>query len=559
MKHLSINKIAVVFCAIPVVAFFVFVVRHAVNVPYNDDAALLETINAWSKSPNLGILVEQQNVHRIFFPRLGALLIFLFNGELNFRYQIIAGFFNLFLLVYAFFLVFKSLSLRFIYFTPVAFLLFSPVVYTVHIWSITAFQYTLCIAFSLLALYFIQPSKRKWWYWSILFSIFSTLSNLDGVSSFAVCLLWLLTQKRFKESALYGIFSILYLWLFFQGFKFGSSTHSSFKPLDLAMGFVCMVGSTAKILSDSKPLTTTFALGILMLLIFGIVLIKKWVQNLKDSAKFPVFTFVEISFVKLLTCLAMIAVGRGVFSDGTVKIGSRFLIYSVSISIIFYLLLLANIANSKMRNGLLVSVLLFSVGVNFVSYQKYEFEAKNHVEALMADAHNFSKHGLFLHQYLNHPDPNLGFYAHYKFPQYFSAKATDDWQRTLLDPKATDSPKIVTTQKITNRATIEESFLWDFYALEVQNIDYHKIAPKAKTIYLALIAQKTDTTTQKLYLISLQPNSQNWIQRLTGRAKFTSVSSGFPAKLPKGNYVVGLCWSNENTHEAMLLRKQMPL
>ena len=74
MKQLSINKIVVVFCAIPVVAFFVFVVRHAVNVPYNDDATLLETINAWSKSPNLGILVEQQNVHRIFFPRLGALI-----------------------------------------------------------------------------------------------------------------------------------------------------------------------------------------------------------------------------------------------------------------------------------------------------------------------------------------------------------------------------------------------------------------------------------------------------------------------------------------------------
>ena len=96
-----------------------------------------------------------------------------------------------------------------------------------------------------------------------------------------------------------------------------------------------------------------------MLLIFGVVLIKKWVQNLKDSAKFPIFTFVEISFVKLLTCMAMIAVGRGVFSEGTVNISSRFLIYSVSISIIFYLLLLANIANSKIRNGLLGSFCFF--------------------------------------------------------------------------------------------------------------------------------------------------------------------------------------------------------
>jgi len=559
MKQFFTNKAALLLCAFPIVAFFVFVVRHAVNVPYNDDSALLETINAWSNAPNLQILVEQQNVHRIFFPRLAALSLFLFNGELNFRCQIIVGYLNLLLLAYAFFLVFKSLSLRFAYFTPVAFLLFSPVVYTVHIWSITAFQYTLSIAFSLLALYFIQPSKRKWWYLSILFSVFATLSNLDGISSFAVCLLWLLAQKRFKESALYGIFLIFYLWLFFQGFRFGSSTHSSFKPLDLAMGFVCMVGSAAKVLSDSNPFATSFALGALMLTVFGVVLIKKWVQNFKSSTRSPAFTFVEISFVKLLTCLAMITVGRGVFSNGTVNIASRFLIYSVSIAIVFYLLLLANMPNSKTKNWLLGSFLLFSAAVNFVSYQKYEFEAKTHVEALIADTHNFPKHGLFLHQYLNHPDPDLGFYAHYRFPQYFTPKALDDWQRALLDPKAIDSPKIVTTQKITDRTTIEDPLLYDFYAIEVQNIDYQQIAPKAKTIFLCLIAPQTNTSPQKLYLVSLQPNSQSWLQRITGKAKFTSVSSMFPAKLPKGNYVVGLCWSNQNIHEAMLLRKQIPL
>ncbi len=148
---------------LPIIIFGTYIFQNAVNVPYDDDEALLISINSiHENSGNLfHALVLQHNDHRIFFSRLAAVLIEFFNGEMNFRIMIILW-------------VSEPDSFRsrvvsgvqngqrqLIFFLPVTVLIFSPIVYVVHFWSITAFEQTLAITFSLYSLYFLQSFQTK--------------------------------------------------------------------------------------------------------------------------------------------------------------------------------------------------------------------------------------------------------------------------------------------------------------------------------------------------------------------------------------------------------------
>jgi hypothetical protein len=531
--------------AIPVVAFFLFLVAHTVNVPYMDDAAMMETMNYLS----FKTLFAQQNVHRITFARLGALLVFWLNGSLHFQYQALVGYGSLLLLGGAFFLIFKSLSARLAAFLPVVFLLFSPVVYVVHVWSITAFQYTLSIAFSLLALYFVRPLLRRGWYWAAALSVCATLSNLDGLSVIPLCVFWLLNQKRFKEAGYYTLFAGIYLTVFFYDFSLGQPTQSPPSIGLILLSFVCLVGSFVKAITDSNTLTMSCLLGGAMLLVFAVGLLKKWQVSPQKGQWLPVLTLTEISFLKMLACMAMIAVGRA--SGG--NIAPRFLAYSVAMFAVFYLLLLQNThSKSPIRTWLIGFFVVFSVSINVVSYKKYAIEAQEHRDALMADAYNFTTHGVFLHQYFNLPDPEPSFYKYYRFPTYLANNAIKDWRNKLTIAQMQDQ-SLNTVVKKEDLSTPFMPLLQDFYNVEIGNIDYRTIAPNAKIVYLALLSQETG----KVYLASLRPNSVSWLKQLTGQAKFTTVGSSFAAKLTPGRYTIGMCWSEKDQNQVRLVQRDV--
>ena len=61
------------FLLVPVLIFFAYLYKHALNVPLMDDMDLISTINAIEDTPTniISILFRQQNDHRILFSRLG--------------------------------------------------------------------------------------------------------------------------------------------------------------------------------------------------------------------------------------------------------------------------------------------------------------------------------------------------------------------------------------------------------------------------------------------------------------------------------------------------------
>lgn len=69
-RRFSIFSIGEVFLLItPILIFFIYVYKYAINVPYLDDMGLIETINDFIDQPEnlFDILVRQHNDHRIFF------------------------------------------------------------------------------------------------------------------------------------------------------------------------------------------------------------------------------------------------------------------------------------------------------------------------------------------------------------------------------------------------------------------------------------------------------------------------------------------------------------
>ena len=325
---------------IPVFTFGAYLFMNAVNVPYDDDEALLYTINRAHHSPSdiLRILLEQHNDHRIFFSRLASETIDFLHGKMDFRIMILCGFFNLILLGHAFFLVFKSFTRNLLYFVPVFVLLFSPIVYATQLWSITAFEQTLAIAFSLYSLYFLQPEKRKIWYYSIPLAIAATLSNLDGLGVIPIALVWLITQKRKKESLLFGIFSIVYLFLFFVDFHFSASSRFPQFPQIIPIllkSFIAFSGSIVKVISDSHVYVLSVIVGGIMLLTYAVFVVMKFSKAAKWKNPDFSISFPEICFLKLLACAFMIALGRAGHATENM-FAERFQIYSASIFITFY-------------------------------------------------------------------------------------------------------------------------------------------------------------------------------------------------------------------------------
>ncbi|PWJ58314.1 hypothetical protein CLV98_104173 [Dyadobacter jejuensis] len=536
----------------PVVAFFVYIWRHAVNMPYMDDADLVEVVNLSRTGFKalLSLLVRQQNDHRVVFSRLGALLPYWITGFIDFRWTILLGYSNLILLGLAFYRVFKSVERRYLYFLPITILLFSPIVYQVHLWSITAYQYTLSIAFSIFSLYFLQPSKRNWWALSIPLSIAATLTNLDGISTLPLAFLWLLLQGRRREAGYYFLFSLSYCLIYFQNFSYSQT--SAMAPsegywVSLAKSFLAMTGSLAKVLSDTHALGLSIAGGAIIWLVY--IAIKFWRRPVVVTPTAYLrgllqFDFVEVAFLRVLASAAMIAIGRHMDSMGNM-VAIRFQIYSVSIVVLFYLFLLSRMPSHK-RHYLGFSFLFGSVLMHGYSYLKYE-AAVHYLEAgLKADSYNFTHWKVFLHQYYNLPDPDPLFYANCRFPTYFQEADIRQWQGGVDTVQMMAKENLVIT-KITNPAEIKQ------HRQSMLQINLRKL-PESVPIedtYLMVTPHFLDST---VYLLALRQEGGKWLKVKGG---LRNLMGEIPDKIPHQPYQLMLCWKAQGKAYSQLVARNV--
>ncbi|WP_159475905.1 hypothetical protein [Dyadobacter sp. 3J3] len=541
---------------VPVFSFGIFIFKHALNVPYNDDEALLYSLNQIITAPSdsFYLLFEQQNDHRVFFSRLVSLIIKLMYGKMNFRVMIIFGYLNLVLLGYAFFLIFKSANTGLAYFIPVAVLLFSPIVYATHLWAITSFEYTLAITFSLYCLIFLQPSKQKVWYWSIPFAIAATVSNLDGLSVIPVGLVWLVTQKRKKESILFGIFAVLYVIIFFTDFHF--SIASKFPPFPQIIGivfkaFVSYCGSILKVLSDSYGLALSTVAGTFFLIVLVVINIVKFFNRSQwRDVLFPL-SITEICFLELLACGLMIAIGRAGDVAGSM-LAIRFQVYAVSTFILFYLLVLSALKDDRYKRYFFIWFLFCAIALNALSYSKYDKAIAVHNDELKVDSYNFPNHAFFLYQYTDTKDPNIALYQHYEFPGFFSNGDIEDWYNKIK--AATVSSDIQFT--IENLNHLPEYQKWKYPAISFQVKSLPSSVPESD-VYLALF---NCDKPGKPFLVAVRHENRNWLNKITKSSLAGSARSViFPQKMAGKHYDVALCWKNRRINNSILVARNVNL
>ena len=541
---------------LPVITFGIYIFENAINVPYADDEALLYTLNYFHDRPS-GLfknLVQQHNDHRVFFSRLAGVVIHLLHGTMNFRTMIIFGYLNLIILGHSIFLIYRSFRKDFLFFLPVTVLLFSPIVYCTQLWSITAFEQTLSIAFSLYCLYFLQPEKKSIWYFSMPFAIAAGLANLDGISVIPIALMWLVVQRRTKESWLFGLFSVLFTYLFFLDFKFSTASHfpemSQFLRVVLR-GFVALSGSIVKVLSDSYGYWAAINLGGFMLLTYLFFIGRKFYRVVVELKKAYNITLTEICFFKVLACVLMIALGRS-GDDAESILSIRFQIYSASIFVMFYLYLLSSLESNKFRDLSFVSFFTITLTLNLLAYVKYENAIVAHNDELKVDSYNYPNHFLFIHQYPGVPDPAISFYSHYNFPEYFQREVISHWIKQVKRQKV--NFKTLFKSEIFKKSLDLPLSIYPVIKFEISNLP--AVVPR-RDVYLALLSRNK---TVKPFLIAVKPLNRSWYNHfLNSKPGPNAVSVAFPRKMASNIYDVALFWKNNNTPNSLLIARDLKI
>jgi len=536
---------------IPVLTFGVYIWKNAVNMPYADDEALLYTLNyVYEHGRLFTSLLHQHNDHRIVFSRLAGVVIRFFTGSMNFRTMIILGYLNLVLLGHSFFLVYRSFRKDLLFFLPTSVLLFSPILYCTQLWSITAFEQTLSIAFSLYSLYFLQPEKQKIWYISIPFAIAATLANLDGMSVIPIALFWLIVQRRNRESLIFALFSVCYCYVFFLGFRFSSASHfpelSKFLSV-VVKGFIALSGSIVKVLSDSYGYQMAFILGAFIFLTYIYFTARKFYKVYTDRQTKYEINFTEICFFKVLACVLMIALGRsGDAADDILSI--RFQIYSASVFVIFYLFVLNNLKQVKLEKLFFLTFLTASLTLNLLAYVKYNNAVRTHNDQLMVDNFNYTTRGFFMYQYFASPQPEAGFYNHYKFPEYFKKYVVSAWHGQLQSQHPVTGVSLKT--EVLKTAVDYPESLYPVIRFQFNNLP--AIVP-GRNVYLALSDRG-----KNFFLLAVRPPMSGWFRELMGqRNSRNSLSASFPKKIASDFYDVSLCWTVNNVPHSMLVARNI--
>jgi hypothetical protein len=539
--------------SIPIFLFAIYIFKYAVNVPYMDDMELVGSVNTLKDgdySSFLSLLIRQQNDHRSAFPRLGIFASYLLSGTLDFRLTILLGYLNLILLGYSLFLVLRSTGGSLAAFLPISLLVFSPMVFEVHLMSLTAFQHTLSISFSILCLFFLQPGRTGQWIWSLFFAVLAGVTNLDGVSVMFVGVFWLVTQKRWKEATVCVLFLVAALILYFSDFHFSNKMPILINSQTIPLIFHCFIvgtGSLAKIISDAQsvPISFVFGVGVILTFFFARV------QYVTTHGIKKVFSFnlTEIVFLKLLLTMVIIAVGR--FSTGAeTMIAGRFSVYSVSIGAIFYIMIL-NIFKERSEKKVVVLSVLCAFTLTAYSYFKYESAVDYFKGGMVADTYNYPKNGIFLYQYVNMMDPDPSFYRNYIFPTYFSDGTVSEWRHQIKQSKP--SPQIHWTVQDFAAGEVLSDHLYGMRAVLIQCDD-----PSVPAGEIQMLLQKSDAT-GPAYIAALKHKRGNRLLRLLQPISGRSFQVEIMRKLPRGDYKMALVWTREGKAESRLLNSTITL
>lgn len=190
---------------------------YSQNFPYNDDFPtildfLSDYLSADSIGDKLSLMIAPYGEHRIFFIRMITLLEYGIFNTLDFRHFIFLG--NISYVVFSLLVIKKYVKTtgNLLAIIPVVFLFFQLQSWSNHIWAMASMENTLIFCWVALSFYFAYEKRNNTGFaWSIVFGLFATYTNGNGIFVFLISGLLFLLNKEWKKG---GITSSLFVVLF---------------------------------------------------------------------------------------------------------------------------------------------------------------------------------------------------------------------------------------------------------------------------------------------------------------------------------------------------------
>ncbi|TKT92156.1 hypothetical protein FDK13_11990 [Dyadobacter frigoris] len=403
---------------VPVGYFYIILSAHVINVPYEDDYNLLETIynlkNGSGFTNTAKILFEQVNQHRFAFERIVMLIMVFFTGTVDIKLQVMLG--NLFMLgiLYLFFLTFKKEKVSWYYFIPVPYILFNLVYFENAIWGIAAIQNTPLLFFAMLTVYFIGKPDKRSWIFAVLAAIVTMFISGSGMLTWIIGGVILLFQKRYKLLAQWiGIAIVFILFYFLFDYQFVSTGHGKVweHPI-FNLIFIFGFWGNALYLDIPHPLTPVFYKDMVLCVFLGMgifAVFLGWITRMFLNKNMPWTNwFLLGAFMFLMGTGAMFIVSRpsgNFLMYGGNIFSRRYMIFGVVLLAIAYVGLILIVKNYKnISLSVFVLSLVGCLALNFVSYFYSIRSVREQHEKLSLDAYYWKNYNTLLSVGFNYGD-----------------------------------------------------------------------------------------------------------------------------------------------------------
>jgi len=410
----------------PIVYFYLIIGAHLVNIPFEDDYVLLETIHDFRQETNfieaVKILFSQVNQHRFAFERLVMLALVFFTGTINIKVLITLG--NLFLLgiLYLFYLPFRQERVSWYYFIPVPFLLFSLTFYENAFWGIAAIQNTPLIFVTLLSAHALSRDSRAGRWLGAFAALAATFISGTGLLAWIIGAVILGFQKRYKFLAMWLLLTVSCIAFYFLfDYQFIQSSEAAKPWQHPIFNGLLFLGFLGNVLYLDLPhamqqafypdMVACVFLGLFIGLVFLLWTLRFFISRPLPSS----YWFMLGAFLLGLGTAAMFVLSRPMsqfFMYGGSILSRRYMIFGAVLLAVAYVALVMLTKRLRYVQPVVLGMgMLGFLTINFMSYHSSIIQLRKQHDELSLDGFYWKNYSTFLTQgdnfgdrpYWNHP------------------------------------------------------------------------------------------------------------------------------------------------------------
>lgn len=350
--------------SLPLVIFFVFFFRFALNIPFEDDLGIVHTLavelpKALTFREKFSTFIMAHNEHPINVFRFFLWVYHAIFQDYNFKIIALIG--NLILLssIFYFFRQLRIIKLSWIWLIPIPYIILSLYIHENALWALCAFQHNAIMGLYFWGLYgcIVHKNPSPRFFGGIFLIICTSVCSGNGLLGFLIVIAILLFEKRWKDGLIVGATFILVKLILLNNHYYQEPS-----PLpQIIKGFFLLCGSIIKV-SSKDLMIMLLGMGITICIIIAGLRILFGKLNEKER------TYYLLTLGISLFCLGTfvgIAVYRDVVSSA---FSDRYRIYTQMLWISIYLFSIPLIIKFNFQRILYPAILSLSIGYFCYSY-----------------------------------------------------------------------------------------------------------------------------------------------------------------------------------------------